>query len=300
MNKSFIILVGIGMLVAIPAVFAENSSTSPRDIREGIRKEVQEFRQEIKDERDDSRKIIQSRRASTTEAIRSMRYKLNHNASTTLQDRIRFRESMDAMRKETHEFAATQREAFHAEFTKRREALKDKLDAERKDLRDKLAKIKDETKKQTVETISNRFAEINNNILDYLTKFLDHLDEIFVKIKTRTDAADIAGKDVTKAKVAIVTAENAIKSARETIKTQVGKTYPINVTTENLLKDAVSKVRNALHYDLEKVRTLVRAAHTAVKAAAGVLHDIPRVDDDSDDDTTGTSTPPVATTSPSQ
>ncbi|MEK7150832.1 MAG: hypothetical protein AAB783_01390 [Patescibacteria group bacterium] len=299
MKKSFIVIVGLAMLVAVPSVFAETSSTTPpRVIREEMRKDIKEFHGETKDKRDMMREDIHDKRASTTEAIRDKRFELNHNASTTPADRMKFRESMNDMRKETHEFAKNQRDAFKEEFMKRKEVLKDKLDGERKILREKLGKIKDERKKQTVESISNRFAEVNNNILDNLSKFLNRLDEILVKIKTRTDAADVAGKDVSKVKIAIIAADGAIKSARDGIKAQVGKTYPIAVTTENALGDAVSKARHALYDDLEKVRTLVKSAHSAVKAAARALHDIPRVDDD-DDDTTSTSTPPTATTTSS-
>jgi hypothetical protein len=201
------------------------------------------------------------------------------------------REQIHAQRqeliKETQDKRATmlqeikdQREAFRADLAQRREALKAKLDIEWKNLKDKLSKIKDERKKQIVETIAVRLAEINDSRLDVLAKFVDRLDAILLKIKTRVDTATTNGKDTTKAKATIVTADNALKAARDAIKAQTSKTYPINVTTENTLRSVVSKARDALRADLEKVHEVVRAAHKSIISAAGALHEIQGVDDD--------------------
>ena len=135
-----------------------------------------------------------------------------------------------------------------------------------------MEKIKDESKKKTVEKIDQQIDSLNSKMTQHFSGVLDKLGEMLIRISERADKASIErGLDVSSVRSAIEKANTVIASARLAIETQSGKTYVIKVTTEKTLKADVGKARQALGTDLTKVRDAVKAAQSAVKDAAVAL-----------------------------
>ena len=181
---------------------------------------------------------------------------------------------------ETRAIVDKKREDFKRILENKKEDLENRIEAKREELKTRLQNIRDENKRETVERIDKRLDEINKNRLEHFTNILDRLDEILLRITSRTDKAEQNGKNVTEVRTAISAANTAIANARAAITVQAGKTYSITVTTEADLRDAVKTARKALHDDLKKVFDLVKAARTAVHNAATTLAKIPGVNVD--------------------
>ena len=131
--------------------------------------------------------------------------------------------------------------------------------------------------------------EINAKRREHFTNLLNKLDDILDRIISRRDKAVDRGLDAASADTGIAAARKAIDAARAVVAEQVGKTYPITITDENvILRDNVKTAKNLLQGDLEKIRDALQAARDTVHRAAVTLAQISRVDDDN--------APPATTT----
>ncbi|MBI2099400.1 hypothetical protein HYT45_03255 [Candidatus Uhrbacteria bacterium] len=195
--------------------------------------------------------------------------------------------------KETRETARKEmrdkREAFKKDFEARQAELKKQIEAKREELKQRLEKIKDERKKNLVQKIDKSLDELNARRLKHYSAVLDQIEKVLERVGKRAERAEERGLDVAAVKSAEEAAKAAIAASREAIKTQAGKTYKIEITTEMGLKQAVQKARQALHADLKKVEETVKAAREAVRKAAVALAQVPRVDEPE----SPTSTPPT-------
>lgn len=168
---------------------------------------------------------------------------------------------------------------FQSRIELRRTELKDKIQAKREELKQRLQNIKDENKKKIVERIDQNIDALNEKILNHFSNVLEHLENVLAKIVSRTDKAEINGRDVTSVEAAIQAAGAAITASRSAIEIQTNKIYTIATSTEDTLRLEVGKARQALHDDLVRVRDAVFAAREAVKKAAAELHKIQGVDE---------------------
>ncbi len=189
-------------------------------------------------------------------------------------------EQIQTRRQQMYQDIEKMHDTMHENMQKLRDEMKTKMEGYRKDLHDKLASMRDERKKNLVEHLDTRFGEIHDKFVEHFTKVLDRLDEILGRIQSRADKAAAAGKDVSPATKAIAAAKPLIDAARAKVQDFAGKTYPLNITTEDKLGPAVSASRKALHDDLEKVRDTIAAARKAVGEAAAALGSVPKVDED--------------------
>jgi DNA repair exonuclease SbcCD ATPase subunit len=180
----------------------------------------------------------------------------------------------------TPEFRERLRQEFKSSVETKRAELKAKIAEERDQLKSRLAKIRDERKKQTVEKISQRLEELNENRVAHFTEVLNKLDKTLERIISRTDKAASRGLDVSAVREAINTARTAIAAGRNAVNAQAAKVYQIGITTEERLRADVGAARQALHDDLVKVRDVVKAARDAVHNAAASLAKVPRVDEE--------------------
>lgn len=173
------------------------------------------------------------------------------------------------IRKLTREEMENLRREYQTKIREAQTALKAKLEAKRAQLKSDLSKIKDERKKQVTERVDKNLDALNERLTNNFVDALDKLDAILVRIDERTDRAEASRSlDVSSVRTVIIDAQAKILEARAAIQVQAGKTYPITVTSDAGLKDAVKKARQALHDDLKAVQDKVKMARDAVHEAA--------------------------------
>ena len=251
-----------------------------RDVREG-------FRATTQIERGEMSQSIQGIRSTAQDAMMEKRSMMR--SAETKEARQQILKDMQQIREQRYSDVMKLRESFKNDLEERRAEMKAKLEANSGVLREKLSSIRDERKKALVEKLDKHFKEIDNRMAGHFTKILDKLEDVLGKIDDRADKAETNGKDVSSIRTAIDAAHKLIQTARDLITAQAGKTYPINITTEDKLGPAVSSSRNALHDDLQKIRDAAHAARKGVGDAVRALSAIQGVDDESSD--TATTTP---------
>lgn len=137
----------------------------------------------------------------------------------------------------------------------------------RKVFSEKLSKLKDAKKKTIAASLDVKISELNKKRTTTMLAFVSKMQEIVDKISTRAAEAEKAGKDISKVKAAVVSAQAAIASALTAVTTQAGKTYVATVTSDETLKSDMEAVMKSLKTDLEAVNVLIGAAKKAVYAA---------------------------------
>ncbi|MEK7659553.1 MAG: hypothetical protein AAB338_02805 [Patescibacteria group bacterium] len=152
-----------------------------------------------------------------------------------------------------------------------------RVDQEKKE--EKLQKVKNEQKRKIVERISRQLNELNVRMMNHFSQALNRLEKVLANIKSRIDKAEANKWDVSGVRAMIVSAEEAIASAKAAIQTQKAKTYTPEITgDEERLKIEVGEARKTLHSDLAIVKEKVRAAYEFVKAVVKALAQSPRID----------------------
>lgn len=256
-----------------------------KNTREQIRDVKESAREEIKNARQDVREEIKDVRGNVREEIKNKKQELGKELSREAIEQ--FKQKRD----EAKQIIEAKRGEFKQKVEAKRAELKDKIQAKREELKERLVKIKDERKKQVVEKVDARLDEINKNRLDHFSAVLEKLEKILANIGNRAGKAEANGKDVSAVKTAITDATNAIAAARLAIQTQAGKTYKIEINTEDKLRVDVGNARQALHADLVAVQDKVKAAREAVHKAATTLAQIQGVDKLEVSTSTATATP---------
>jgi len=160
---------------------------------------------------------------------------------------------------------------FKQEVEEKRQKLQEEISQKRATLKEKLTVIKDERKKKVVEKIDQQINELNKRVVNQLSAVLDKLSDMLERVAGRADTAESKGYDVSMALSAIEGANQAIGSARMAVQAQAGKTYTIQITTEENIKRNVGDARQTLNADLKVVRAVVKYAHDAVRKAAVAL-----------------------------
>ncbi|HXK41135.1 MAG TPA: hypothetical protein VJ046_03525 [Candidatus Paceibacterota bacterium] len=252
MKKPHIIsILSVAVFLVAGLVWAQEETRTREEVRTEVKTRQDEVRTEIREKRENVRGEV----AETREEIR-----------------IRTREATEVFKKE----AEQRKEELKTRVEQKREELKTRIETKREDLKKRLEKVKDERKKQAVERIDKQMDELNDRLLKHYLSVLDKLSDVLVRISERTDRAEERGVDVAAVRTAIDEANRAISAAKTAIETQSGKTYTIQVNTEEGLKNDVGRARQALHNDLAAVRLVIKAAHEAVRQAATTLAQLPR------------------------
>ena len=310
MRKSIISGVVLGLLVAGSLAYAQSSTPTPtptgvksprvlnneaqkaqRDVRQKRLEELHKEQVDIRVMHERTRAEIRTKRIEQQGIIRDTQKQIRENP----ERRAELLKNVQEERKELVEFRNREREELQKDMKERRDVAREKILLERDALREKLGTIRDERKRGIVERADKRLEEIANTEINGFTRVLDNLDKVLEKIDSRADKAEANGKNVSSVRTAITNAENLLKTARDLVTAQASKTYPINVTTEQKLGEAVSAARLALHADLKKVRDAIQKARKAVTDANSGLRAIPGVDSEP----TATPTPtPITTPTP--
>ena len=242
MKIRFINILSVGLFLIAGFVWAQESDPNVLDrarnrVEESV--EMREKREDIRINRQDSREELMQRNLESREALRQQ-----------IEER---------------------KEELKARMEEKRQELKDQMEQRREELKQRLEKIKDERKKEVVERIAGQMDELNERLTNHYLDILEKLGGLLVRIAERADNAEERGIDVSAVRAAIDGANSAIANAKEAIEVQSGKTYAIEVTTEEELRNDVGRARQAFHDNMVSVREAVKAAHEAVRNAATTL-----------------------------
>lgn len=139
------------------------------------------------------------------------------------------------------------------------------------EIKQNLRRIKSTEKKEAVAKISEELVNLNNRKLEQFENSLKQLERTLSKTMARAEKRAQKGFNIDNVKAAAEIARAAIAASRTAIEQQKGKTYKIEDTAEPGLKEAVKKVRTALHSDLKVVQDSVKQARKAVHDTATSL-----------------------------
>ncbi len=287
------------MSVSVLSVFAQvpvgsNSGMPPggpggevRAIRGEIKDARQEVRGEVRDIRGERREDVKDIRTETRGDIKDIRTEARNNSSTKpgeIRQRVvgelqGMREGVKAVRMEARVGIEAARTKFLDTVKEKRELIKTKLEANREVLQKRIQNFKDERKKQVAVNVGENLGKVNENATNGFTKALDQMSDVLGRISSRADKAEDNSIDVSVVRAEILNASSAIATARAAVLVQAGKTYSVTISGEDKLKDDLGAVRKTLRDDLEKARDLVKAAREAVRKAATVLAQIPRINE---------------------
>jgi len=167
------------------------------------------------------------------------------STSATNSSKTSTRESIKALRQEQKEEIAQRREAFKEQVTK----------------------IKDEAKKEIVERIYNKIADINTKQTEQMNTVLQRLTVILTHIEERTQIAETNGENTTAVKAAITSAKSALTTAQSKIDEQAAKTYTATITTDNALRNVIGNMVVRFRTDMTNTRKYVLDARESVVQA---------------------------------
>lgn len=202
-------------------------------------------------------RVLDIRQKGEAETIEQIRQKRDELKNTIEQKRVEFKNQIEVKRAE----------------------LKNIIEVKRQELKERLKVVKDERKKQAVESIDNRLDALNERMTNHFSDVLERLEKVLSNIASRADKASASGVDVSAVRTAITDTQNAISVSRQAIEAQAGKTYKITITTETGLRQDVGRARQRLRDDLVKVRDIIFTSREAVKKAATILVQIPKINE---------------------
>ena len=163
------------------------------------------------------------------------------------------------------------REEFKMTIQKQREEAKEEFKIRREEFKTKMSEIKDQRKKEVVERVDNRLSTVNKNRTAALTKHLDQMSSILVRVQERATKRKSEGVNTSAVDKAIVEAESAIDTAKEAINTQASIEYIVTITDETKLKVDVKTVFDQFKSNMEATVLTVKKAKEALTAAARLL-----------------------------
>lgn len=172
------------------------------------------------------------------------------------------------------------REEFNKKLLENKELVKTRIQEQKAEVKSKLANIKDEKKKASVEKIIVKIQQLNADTVEKLSKKLNQIEGVLVKIESRVSKAEANKVDVTEVKKEIEKAKTTISETREALVKQAQKTYIIDQTaTEENLKAEIKNIRDTFNKDTKSMYEAVKKAHESVRNVATSLAKVPKIDE---------------------
>ncbi|OGK38479.1 hypothetical protein A3F03_03235 [Candidatus Roizmanbacteria bacterium RIFCSPHIGHO2_12_FULL_41_11] len=149
----------------------------------------------------------------------------------------------------------------------KREEAKESYQLKKQEFETKLQEIKDEKKKQIVKRINNRISVVNKNRSERMIQVLEKLSTIIDRLTEKVNTAKNYDLDTSASEIAIANAKTAVIAAQTAVTTQAGKSYVVEIQTEETLKAMVGSDVSQLESDLKIVHQAVVDAKQAVSKA---------------------------------
>lgn len=178
-----------------------------------------------------------------------------------------------------------------AEIEKIRLEKKSEMAVKKAEFEEQLQTLKDETKKQIAEKISEGLTTSNTNATNRMFEIIDKLNEIMLRIEAKVADAKTNGIDTTVQEEGIQNAKLAIQGASDAITEQAAKEYIITVGDDTTLRNDVGTVVSQQKQDLRTTYELVRSARQAVRQVAKSLKDLLKTTMNSESEATTSALP---------
>lgn len=163
-------------------------------------------------------------------------------------------------------------EALKQEFEAKREEAKTSFEAKREALKEKLSVIKDQNKQETVSRLNENINELNKKKTEEFSKVVAKLEGIWASIQNKASQAAANGAEVGFISEAQSQVDSLFSAAKDSLNQQAGKSYELNITTEDNLKTDIGQVRQTLESDLKAVREKIGAIKEMLYKEANQLN----------------------------
>jgi len=140
---------------------------------------------------------------------------------------------------------------------------KERMDAFKAQIRT----IKDTRKQMLTERITDKIATSNARLTNKMDNALGHLTDILNRVKNRSAAFKVEGKDTTALDQAISAAEAAIAAAQAAVDAQSSKEYTATIVDEPTLRNTIGQMVSQFRKDISAVHKLLVDAKQAVQKA---------------------------------
>ena len=150
----------------------------------------------------------------------------------------------------------------------RLQQIKDRIASRQAELKAKLNKFRDQKKAEIAQRVSDNLNMINKKRTSEMGFFLDKMSNILDRVEKKASESASASSS---AQPAVVSARQAINTARTAVTNQSIKDYTLTVTSESKVRIDAKADRDRLFSDLKATRELVIAAKQAVAKAIAAL-----------------------------
>lgn len=150
----------------------------------------------------------------------------------------------------------------------RLQQIKDRIASRQAELKAKLNKFRDQKKAEIAQRVSDNLNMINKKRTSEMGFFLDKMSNILDRVEKKASESASASSS---AQPAVVSARQAINTARTAVTNQSVKDYTLTVTSESKVRIDAKADRDRLFSDLKATRELVIAAKQAVAKAIAAL-----------------------------
>ena len=148
-----------------------------------------------------------------------------------------------------------------------RQEMKDEKIEKMNAFKAQIKELKDLRKQGLVEKINEKIANSNKRLTDKMGSALNNLTSILERVKNRSAAYKVEGKDTAALDSAISSAETAVTTALTAVATQANKEYTATITDETTLKNTIGQMVSQFRKDIQSVHKLVVDARQAVAKA---------------------------------
>lgn len=256
----FVSVVAVSLCV-VPVLAEESPSVSPRPPKPSLSPRVKPSIS-VRPEGEEAKKRLEAQREEAKQKMEAQREEAKQRMETQREEA---KQRMEAQREEAKQKMEEHREEFKEHMEERKAELAERLEKKREDLKKKLEVVKDERKKKVVERVDTQIDELNARLMSHFSGVVDKIEEILNRIEEK------AAEHGVNVSSQVTAAEGAIAAARTAIANQSGKTYEINVSSEENLRSDVGTARQKFRADLKVVHDAVKAAQKAVRDVAVAL-----------------------------
>lgn len=165
-------------------------------------------------------------------------------------------------------------ESIKQEFEAKREEAKASFETQKEVLKEKISAIKDQKKQETVSRLNENINELNKKKTEEFSKVVARLEGIWASIQNKATRAAANGAEVGFISEAQSQVDSLFSAAKDSLNQQTGKSYELNITTEDNLKTDIGQVRQTLESDLKAVREKIGAIKDMLYREANQLNQV--------------------------
>lgn len=165
-------------------------------------------------------------------------------------------------------------ESIKQEFEAKREEAKASFETQKEVLKEKISAIKDQKKQETVSRLNENINELNKKKTEEFSKVVAKLEGIWASIQNKATQAAANGAEVGFISEAQSQVDSLFSAAKDSLNQQTGKSYELNITTEDNLKTDIGQVRQTLESDLKAVREKIGAIKEMLYKEANQLSQV--------------------------